>query len=218
MSIDTILIHPGYCMPISHYACIAQANTVIFEALDNYQKQSYRTRTKIATASGMLQLTIPIKHNRTSKKHQLTFEVQLENKFHWQRDHWRSLKVAYQTSPFFEYYEDAFEPLYTTIYDKLIDFNLACHETIMECLQLEKDSIYTEEYFRNPKPPMTNLRHLITSKKEPDYKLPEYHQLFHDKHGYLPNLSILDLLFNEGPNALSYLENVDLSTMIAQDL
>lgn len=217
MSIDTILIHLGYCMPISHYACIAQTNTVIFEALDNYQKQSYRTRTKIATASGMLQLTIPIKHNRTSQKHQLTFEVQLENKFHWQRDHWRSLKVAYQTSPFFEYYEDAFEQLYTTVYDKLIDFNLACHETIMECLQLEEDRIYTEEYFRNPKPPMTNLRHLITSKKEPDYKLPEYHQLFHDKHGYLPNLSILDLLFNEGPNALSYLENVDLSTMIAQN-
>ncbi|WP_299685636.1 WbqC family protein [uncultured Dokdonia sp.] len=210
----TILIHPGYCLPIVHYACIAQADTVIFEALDNYQKQSYRSRTKIATASGMLQLTIPIKHNRGAKSHQLTFEVKLENKFHWQRDHWRSLKVAYQTSPFFEYYEDTFEPLFTTVYDTLIAFNLACHECIMECLQLEKEGIYTEEYFRNPSPPITNLRHLITSKKEPDYMLPEYHQLFHDKHGYLPNLSILDLLFNEGPNALTYLENVDLSNVL----
>lgn len=210
----TTLIHPGYCLPIIHYACIAQADHVIFEALDNYQKQSYRTRTKIATANGILQLTIPIMHNRGSARHQLTFEVKLENTFHWQRDHWRSLKIAYQTSPYFEYYEDAFEPLYHNVYEKLIDFNLACHECIMECLQLEKEITYTEEYFRNPKPPITNARLLITSKKEPDYKLPEYHQLFHDKHGYLPNLSILDLLFNEGPNAISYLENVNLSEVI----
>lgn len=211
----TILLHPGYCIPIVHYACITQAEHVIFEALDNYQKQSYRTRTKIATASGILQLTIPIKHRRNPEAgHQLYFNVRLENKFHWQRDHWRSLKVAYQTSPFFEYYEDTLEPLYTTTYDKLIDFNLAFHEIIMECLQLEKEITYTEEYFRNPKEPIIDLRTLISSKKESDYGLPEYHQLFHDKHGYLPNISILDLLFNEGPNAITYLENVDLSKIL----
>lgn len=217
MSLDTILLHPGYCIPIVHYACIAQADQVIFEALDNYQKQSYRSRTNIATASGVLQLTIPIKHSRNAEGHQLYFEVQLENKFHWQRDHWRSLKVAYQTSPFFEYYEDTLEPLYASEYKTLIAFNLAFHEIIMDCLQLEKEITYTKEYFREPKPPITNLRHLITSKKEPDYKLPEYHQLFHDKHGYLPNLSILDLLFNEGPNALSYLEQVDLFPVFPKD-
>ncbi len=210
----TILIHPGYCIPVIHYACIVQAEHVIFEALDNYQKQSYRTRTKIATASGVLQLTIPIKHSRNPEGHQLYFNVRLENKFHWQRDHWRSLKVAYQTSPFFEYYEDTLEPLYANTYDKLIDFNLAFHEIIMECLQLDKEITYTEEYFRKPKEPIIDLRTLITSKKEPDYELPKYHQLFHDKHGYLPNISILDLLFNEGPNALIYLENVDLSKVM----
>lgn len=207
----TILLHPGYCSPIIQYACYAQADHVIFEALDNYQKQSYRTRTKIATSTGVLQLTIPIKHNRGSKEHQLYFEVCCENKFHWQRDHWRSLKVAYQTSPFFEYYEDHFESLYAQPYEKLIDFNLACHHTITECLQLEKEVTYTQEYFKIPDDSIKDLRHLIVSKKEPVYPLPEYHQLFNDKHGYLSNLSILDLLFNEGPNAISYLEAVDLS-------
>lgn len=207
---EAVLIHPTYGCPISQYAAIAQAKEVVFEAKDNYQKQTYRNRKKIATSLGLLQLNIPILHNKHSQERQQTFEVQIENKFHWQRDHWRSLKVAYQTSPYFEYYEDTFEPLYHTDYDKLVDFIVALHEVIIDCLQIEKKTSFTSTYDKAPQN-LIDFRHLALAKKEPSIVFPEYHQLFREKHGYLPNLSVLDLLFNEGPNAITYLENIDLT-------
>lgn len=207
------LIHPSYGSPIAQYAVIAQGDEVVFEAKDNYQKQTYRNRKKIATSTGILQLTIPILHNKASQERQQTFEVRIENTFHWQRDHWRSLKVAYQTSPYFEYYEDTFEPLYHNTYDRLIDFNMALHEIIMDCLQLEIPICYTTAY-KKVLTDALDYRHLILAKKESAIRLPQYHQLFNEKHGYLPNLSVLDLLFNEGPNAITYLEKVNLTTQM----
>ena len=209
---NTVLVHPNYGTPIAQYAAIAQGENVLFEAHDNYQKQTYRNRIKIATSSGVLQLTIPILHNKDSKERQQSFKVRIENKFHWQRDHWRSLKVAYQTSPYFEYYEDTFEPLYHTIYDTLIDFTLALHDIIMECLQLEVKHNYTTSFEKKPID-LIDFRHLTLAKKDPAIVLPEYHQLFREKHGYLPNLTILDLLFNEGPNAITYLESINLTPL-----
>jgi len=206
----TVLVHPSYGCPIAQYAVIAQGDKILFEAQDNYQKQTYRNRTKIATSTGVLQLTIPVLHNKDSQERQQSFAVCIENKFHWQRDHWRSLKVAYQTSPYFEYYEDEFEPLYHRTYDKLIDFTLALHELIMECLQLHKKIELTTVYEKSPTS-LSDFRHLTLAKKDPLMDLPEYHQLFREKHGYLPNLTVLDLIFNEGPNALSYLENVSIN-------
>lgn len=210
MSLKTVLVHPNYGSPIAQYAAIAQGETLLFEAQDNYQKQTYRNRMKIATSSGILQLTIPILHNKDSQERQKSFAVRLENKFHWQRDHWRSLKVAYQTSPYFEYYEDALEPLYHTTYSTLIDFNMALHHLIMDCLQLEKDIKHTTIFEKAPEL-VADFRSLTLAKKMPEFELPPYHQLFHDKHGYLPNLTVLDLLFNEGPNAVTYLENIQLT-------
>lgn len=208
---DSILITPGYCAPIIHYAAMAQARQVYFEAQGNFQKQSYRTRMKIATSTGALTLIIPILHRKDKTQRQSYFEVKIENKFHWQRDHWRSLKIAYQTSPYFEYYEDDFEPLYHTEYIKLVDFNLACQKVILDALQLDIDPIFTQEYFKNPI--QKDLRSLLVAKREPDFKLPKYHQLFQENHGYLANLTILDLLFNLGPSALDYIEKVDLSVI-----
>ncbi len=205
---ETILLHPSYFGSIVHYAAFVQAGVVYYEVCDNFQKQSYRTRTKIATATGLLALNIPIVHAKNDSGHQLTREVKIENKFHWQRDHWRSLKVAYQSSPFFEFFEDNLHSLYHTAHEFLQDFNLACHTRILDCLQLEKEIHHTASYEKEPL--QKDLRHLVKAKKEPQFDLTPYHQLFGDKHGFLPNLSILDLLFNEGPAALSYLEELEL--------
>lgn len=206
---EPALITVGYCAPIIQYAVIYQTEQLHIEAKGNFQKQSYRTRMKIATSTGDLVLIVPILHRKDKTERQQYYDVKIENKFHWQRDHWRSLKIAYQTSPYFEYYEDEFEHLYHTTYDSLIDFNNACHVVIMECLQLEITPILTEEFFKNPE--QLDYRHLVQAKKEPDYPLPAYHQLFNENHGYLPNLTILDLLFNLGPSAQDYLAKVDLS-------
>ena len=206
---EPALITVGYCAPIIQYAVIYQTEQLHIEAKGNFQKQSYRTRMKIATSTGDLVLIVPILHRKDKTERQQYYDVKIENKFHWQRDHWRSLKIAYQTSPYFEYYEDEFEHLYHTTYESLIDFNNACHVVIMECLQLEITPILTEEFFKNPE--QLDYRHLVQAKKEPDYPLPAYHQLFNENHGYLPNLTILDLLFNLGPSAQDYLAKVDLS-------
>lgn len=207
---NTVLVHPNYGSPIAQYAAIAQGEKIVFEAKDNYQKQTFRNRMKIATAAGTLQLTIPILHNKNTKERQQSFDVRIENKFHWQRDHWRSLKVAYQTSPYFEYYEDTFEALYHTTHDKLIDFTLALHEIIMDCLQLDNTFEYTTSYENTPNG-VCDFRHFTLAKKDPEIILPEYHQLFKEKHGYLSNLTVLDLLFNDGPNAITYLEKANLN-------
>lgn len=206
------LITYGYCAPIIQYAVVMQTQQLHIEAKGNFQKQSYRTRMKIATSTGPLTLIIPILHRKDKSERQQYFDVKIENKFHWQRDHWRSLKIAYQTSPYFEYYEDDFEHLYHTDYHNLVDFNKACDKVILECLQLEIAPVYTEEYFK--KPSQVDFRHLVQAKREPIYPLPDYHQLFKENHGYLPNLTILDLLFNLGPSAQDYLEKVNLSSLL----
>lgn len=209
---EAALITYGYCAPIIQYAVVIQTQQLHIEAMGNFQKQSYRTRMNIATSTGSLTLIVPILHRKDKTERQQYFDVKIENKFHWQRDHWRSLKIAYQTSPYFEYYEDDFEHLYHTEYHNLVAFNKACDTVILSCLQLDKKSVYTEEYFKNP--PQHDFRKLVQAKKEPAYPLPAYHQLFKENHGYLPNLTILDLLFNLGPSAQDYLEKVDLSNLL----
>jgi len=204
--VKSVLIHPSYGTPVAQYAAIAQCETLVWELGDNFQKQTYRNRMNIATSTGVLRLSIPIIHKKNKEGHQRSEDVQIENKFPWQRDHWRSLKIAYQTSPYFEYYEDTFEPLYTTVYEKLIDFQMALHDIIMECLQLEVETTINRDFEKETV--HTDYRNLVLAKKKPKVTLPDYHQLFADNHDYLPNLTVLDLLFNEGTNALTYLEKV----------
>ena len=109
---ESILLHPTYYPSIEQMAAIAQAKNVVFEAQDNYQKQTYRNRCYIAHTNGTLLLNIPIKHSKGGNR-QKTKEVVVENAFPWQKEHWRSIQNAYRTSPFFEFYEDELHPFFT---------------------------------------------------------------------------------------------------------
>jgi len=200
-----ILLHPMYFGSIAQFVAIAQSKSIMFENEDNYQKQTYRNRTYIYGANGKLLLTIPIKHIG-EKNRQLYKDVRIENDFEWQTQHWRSIETAYRTSPFFEYYEDEFVHLFQNPKKYLLDFNYECMQVVMDCLQLDCSYSKTTEYFKEPKD-CEDFRNIINAKKEPAYTLSPYIQVFNDKYGYINNLSILDLLFNEGTNALSYLEN-----------
>ncbi len=195
-----------YFGSISQYAVIAQSDSIIFENEDNYQKQTYRSRNYIYGANGKLLLTIPIKHSGDkNNSKQLYKDVKIENEFKWQLLHWKSIESAYRTSPFFEYYEDEMIHLFEKRKDFLLDFNYECMEVIQDCLQLDVSYTKTLTYQKEVET-VIDLRTLVNAKKEKQYELSSYIQVFSDKYGFIPNLSILDLLFNEGTNALTYLE------------
>jgi len=200
----SILLHPTYFPSIAQMIAIAQSERVVFEIEDNYQKQSYRTRTYIAHSNGVLLLNIPVKHSIDGKKLK-TKEVLVENAFPWQTQHWKSLQSAYRTSPYFEYYEDELKPLFDEPAFKLFDFNIKTFKLICELLDLEVDFSFTEEYFKTPS--QIDLRFLVNPKQKNNFQLNPYTQVLNKTGTFIPNLSILDLLFNEGTNALSYLEN-----------
>lgn len=199
-----IVIHPTYFPNIAHFAAIVNANEVVFEMDDNFVKQTYRNRAYVYGANGKLGLNIPVIHSQ--KNRQKYRDVKIFNEETWQNHHWKSLLSAYRTSPFFEYYEDELQPLFNQKTDFLLDFNLKCFEVICDCLQLECNTSKTEIFQKNIEDKI-DLRHLVNAKKEADYTFETYTQVFSNKHGFISNLSILDLLFNEGPNALHYLES-----------
>lgn len=210
-----ILIHPVYFGSIEQFSVISRAEAITFEKQDNYQKQTYRNRTFIATPEGSLLLNIPIKHTSKGKRgerervHQKYKDVKIENDFRWQREHWKSIQIAYRTSPFFEFYEDDLAPLYEKKYTFLMDFNLDCFEVIKEILGLELQVGFTESYQLSPEG-VEDYRHLVNSKNKNSIPLQPYTQVLEKHHGFLSNLSVIDLIFNEGTQALSYLKNQTL--------
>lgn len=202
------LLHPTYFPSVSHFVAITNNNT-IFEVHDNYQKQTYRNRTFIYSPNGKQLLGIPVKHSKGSGRQKYR-EVQIDNSFNWQKQHWKSLETAYRTSPYFEFYEDEIAPVFQKKHQFLMELNFETLELMCECLQLETELIKTGSYQRYPGEGIKDLRTLAESKKDPVFGFENYIQVFGDKLGFIENLSILDLLFNEGPNALSYLESQSL--------
>lgn len=180
---------------------------IILEMDDNFLKQTYRNRAYIYGANGKLALNIPVVHSQ--KNRQKYRDVKVFNEEKWQSLHWKSLLSAYSTSPFFEYYKDELEPLFGLKVDYILDFNLNCFEVVCDCLQLELKTSKTETYQTEVKN-TDDFRYLVNAKKEQSYHFDSYTQVFSNKHGFIPNLSILDLLFNEGPNAVNYLESQTL--------
>ena len=198
-----IIIHPTYFPNIAHFVALTKANDVTFEVDDNFLKQTYRNRTYIYGANGKLALNIPVIH--TQKNRQKYRDVKIFNETKWQELHWKSLLSAYRTSPFFEFYEDELQPLFSMKTEYILDYNLKCFEVVCECLQLDLKISKSEDYHKTIEN-TDDYRFLVNAKKEQPQSFDTYTQVFNEKHGYIPNLSILDLLFNEGPNAVNYLE------------
>lgn len=199
-----VLIHPTYFPNIATFVALIKAEHVVMEIQDNYQKQTYRNRCYIYAANGKLQLSVPVVFSQ--KNRQKYSEVKIANHYNWQDNHWKSLESAYRTSPFFEFYADELQPLFTETFDTILDFNLKCFEVVCECLQLEISVSKTETFEKQPNN-IVDYRTLVHAKKETLIPLKPYTQVFDSKHGYINNLSILDLLFNEGTNAISYLQS-----------
>jgi hypothetical protein len=201
------LLHPTYFSPISQYIAIAKSNKIIFEVEDNYQKQTYRNRCYIYTANGKHLLNVPIIKNNFGKEK--TKNVKIDYKDNWHKLHLKTLQTAYSSSPFFEYYIDDLIPIYEQNFRFLLDLNLKCHQIIMEALQLENKYSKTSEYLKNTN--FLDVRKLATVKSNEEFIFDRYIQVFEQNKGFISNLSILDLIFMEGPNALNYLESQTLN-------
>ena len=196
------LFIPTYFSPISQYSEIIKSDEIVFEMEDNFQKQSYRNRCYIYNSNGKQLLSIPVKHiNKEGRKK--TKDTLVENDFPWQDHHFKSLKSAYRTSPFFDFLEDDIAPIFHKKYKYLQDVNIDTFLFVKDTLQLDQTFKKTNSY--QTESVTKDFRILADRKHQPKKTIEPYIQMFDDKHGFLPNLSILDLIFMEGPNAISYL-------------
>ena len=195
------LFVPTYFSPVNQYISIANSNSITFEVEENYQKQSYRNRCYIFGANGKQLLNIPISHtNKTSGKLKMK-DVLIENS-NWQRQHYKSLTTAYNHSPFFEFYKDDIQFIFTKKYKYLLDINIDSFQFINDALDLSKKYSISKIYNENP---INDFRYLAAVKNKDKIKYIPYIQMFDGENGFLKNLSILDLLFMEGPNSINYL-------------
>lgn len=197
------LLHLTYFPNVAHMAVMLKNNVCFFEAHDTYLKQTYRNRTCIYAANGKLQLNIPVIHSQNNR--QLYKDVVIKSEEKWQINHLKSLESAYRKSPFFEYYIDDISVLFKIEAQNLFSFNLKCLEVIFECLQLPFSVKFTEIFEHHPLG-IDDYRSLVYCKKEVQQNFDIYTQVFEDKHGFIGNLCVLDLLFNEGPNTVNYLK------------
>ena len=200
------LIYPTYFPNIAHFVAMVNSEVLLLEVCDNYQKQSYRNRSEIYAANGKLALTVPVKY--TQKNRQLYKDVRIANEENWQQQHLKSLQSAYSMSPFFEFYIDDLIRLFEKNFDYILDFNLECFDTLKECLQLDVTPVQTILFEKKPED-KKDYRKMVNRNFEVN-SLQPYTQVFTEKYGFIPNLSILDLLFNEGPSTTLYLKKQKL--------
>lgn len=203
--LKTLLIESQYFPPISFYKTLIEADILKIERYEHYQKVSYRNRCYIAGPNGVILLSVPLtkgKNQRTIMK-----DVRISNEEKWQALHWKTLTSAYRRSPWFEYFEDGLEGLYERKFDFLLDWNMACFEWADKVLGLEKPVSYTESFRKSYEPAegVLDRRDVLVPGKG-DGTLPQYTQVFGERTGFVPDLSILDLLFCEGKRALELLK------------
>ena len=205
----TTLFSTAYFAPVPYYWHWRRSEQPLVEACEHYIKQSWRNRCVIATANGPMTLSLPVE--RTTEKVSIK-EVRLSDHGNWRHLHWNSIESAYNSSPFFEYYADDLRPFFEKKSIFLFDFNEEIREKMCELLEFETRPSWTTVFINEREIPdgCLDLRNEIHPKKKieqdnPLYKPEPYYQVFDRKFGFQPNLSILDLLFNMGPEAILYL-------------
>ncbi len=195
-----VCLSTAYLAPIEYYIALAKADAVWLEHCESYTKQSYRNRCNIAGANGKMALSIPVEKSNRDKT--LTRDIRISEHNDWQNQHWRSIESAYNSTPFFEYYKDDLYPFFIKKWAFLWDFNQEIQEKVFEMLDLQLEIKLTDEYKINLGDDWLDFRNNLHPKKEyTNTKQVPYYQVFEQRFGFIPNLSVIDLLFNMGNEA-----------------
>ncbi|MBF4984976.1 WbqC family protein [Nonlabens mediterrranea] len=196
-----LILHPSYFIDVVSLVHLYHSNQIILEVNDNYVKQTYRNRCYIAAANGKLALNIPIIHQKSGGSVPYK-SIEINRSEDWATQHLKSIKSAYNSSPFYEYYEADLQELFSDIPQFLMDWNLKTFHWILNLLKISKPIITSAEYLDD-----TKARQLVTAKQAPILLTRSYIQVFQEKHGFLNALSALDLIFNLGPSAGVFLKD-----------
>lgn len=202
------LLSTTFFGPVQWYQKLNIADTAMVEAHENYCKQTYRNRCIIATANGMQALTVPVERPADIDLNRCPIrDLRISDHGRWRQLHWNALQSAYSESPFFEYYADDIRPFFERRYDFLFDFNMEICLTVCQLLDIRPNMALTDTYVKHSElpPDVADYRDVIVPKHplpDPFFSPRQYYQVFAPKTGFLPNLSILDLLFNMGPEGI----------------
>lgn len=201
-----LILSSAYLPPVQYFAKLLAEGGCMLEQHEHFIKQTYRNRCVIDSPNGALSLTIPVEKfgNRSVMK-----DIRISDHGDWRRQHWQALVASYYNSPFFEYYQDDFHPFYEKRWEFLVDFNEEITMKCCELIDMQPCIRRTDEYFTDESG--KDMRNTISPKNDiasdTDFIVTPYYQVFSHKHGFLPNLSIADLLFNMGPESLLVLRD-----------
>ncbi len=204
-----VLLSTAYWPNLHFFYYLLNSESVQIEQYENYQKQSFRNRTQILTANGVLDLSIPVVKQAAKE---LSKDIQISYAENWPQKHWRAIESAYSNSPYFDYFESEIGKFYTNKYELLVHYELEQIQCVLKILKLKKEITFTNSYQKTPEN-FSDLRELIHPKlsfkndTEVSDKLQKnYYQTFEAKFNFIPNLSILDLIFNRGLESIPYLK------------
>ncbi len=201
-----VLAHPLYLAPVPLYAKLYSADTLVVDDLSPFVKQTYRNRALIAAESGAQALTIPVVHDGGKVAMR---DVRVSEHGNWRHQHWNAIVSAYRKSPFFEYYADDFARFYEERDGFLMDFNLRLHAVVCELLGLERGVRFLSDGASELLEEQFDMRNIAEPKVLVSMSecCQPYYQVFAGRNGFIPSLSIIDLLFNTGPEGLLVLRD-----------
>ena len=198
------LFTTAYFPSISYMARFLAEDAPVIEVFETYHKQTYRNRCRVMTANGVESLSVPV--IKVNGNHTMTKDMAISPIKPWQHIHSRCLESAYKAAPYFDHYYDYLRPIFEGHFDRLIDLNDAALKAVLKILKVKKEIVHTTDYVREAE---NDLREAFSPKKPFVSNLfPAYYQVFSEKYPFAPDLSVLDLVFNEGPEAMEYLRRL----------
>lgn len=202
---QTAILSSAYLAPIQYYSKLIHYPTCIIEHYEHYTKQTYRSRCEVCSPNGAITMSVPLIKRG---KRQAVKDIKISYDYNWQQLHWRTLEAGYRRSPYFEYYEDDFRPFYEEKkHIFLVDLNEELQQVVFELLKIKPVYAFTESY-KESYDNTDDYRNVISPKNsivsDVLYQPKTYSQVFETRHGFIPNLSIVDLLFNQGSRALEF--------------